>query len=66
MQILSVVTLAIPSVRVVRFGKFVDHRGYFTEPYRKNDLWGQGGLQELANLHVVQSNEITSGKFRTI
>lgn len=62
MKILSCITLAIPSVRVVRFGKFADHRGYFTEPYRQSDLFGQSGLQDFTNANAVQSNESVSKK----
>jgi dTDP-4-dehydrorhamnose 3,5-epimerase len=37
-KLLSVKSLAIPEVKVLRFGRFRDHRGYFTETYRKSDF----------------------------
>jgi dTDP-4-dehydrorhamnose 3,5-epimerase len=57
MKILSVTELAIPAVKVIRFGKFSDRRGYFTESYRKSDLGGDAGLPELKDAAVLQSNE---------
>ena len=29
---------AIPDVRVIRFARFVDKRGYFAESFRRSDL----------------------------
>lgn len=60
MKILSTKELAIPAVKVVRFGKFADHRGYFTEPYRKSDLCGATGLPELKDVPMLQTNESRS------
>lgn len=55
MKILEIKSLAIPSVKVVRFARFPDHRGYFTEPYRKSDAVAQLGF--LGGLDFVQVNE---------
>ncbi len=41
MKILETRPLAIPSVKVIRFARFSDHRGYFAEPYRKSDIGNQ-------------------------
>ena len=38
MKIVDVKELAIPEVKVIRFARFPDHRGYFTEPYRFSDF----------------------------
>ncbi|HXH22580.1 MAG TPA: dTDP-4-dehydrorhamnose 3,5-epimerase family protein [Dehalococcoidia bacterium] len=38
MKILEIKDLALEGVQVVRFGRFLDDRGYFTEHYRKSDL----------------------------
>lgn len=38
MKIDSVTELAIPGVKLIRFGKFDDQRGYFTEPYRQSQM----------------------------
>jgi dTDP-4-dehydrorhamnose 3,5-epimerase len=52
-KILEVKDLALEGVQVVRFGRFSDHRGYFTEHYRKSDL-----APRLAHLpEFVQCNE---------
>lgn len=37
MKVISVVPLAIEAVKVIRFARFCDNRGYFTETYRKSD-----------------------------
>lgn len=55
MKILEIKSLSIPSVKVVRFARFSDHRGYFTEPYRRSDAVGQLGF--LGGLDFVQVNE---------
>ena len=38
MKILSVTRLAIPDVKVIRFARFGDDRGYFSEHFRQTDL----------------------------
>lgn len=38
MEIESVKELAIPGVKLIRFGRFNDDRGYFCEPYRESQL----------------------------
>ena len=38
MKILEVKSLAIPDVKVIRYGRFVDSRGFFCEHYRKSDF----------------------------
>ena len=38
MKILSVSDLSLEGVKVVRFQRFADHRGYFTETFRKSDF----------------------------
>lgn len=40
MKILSVESLAIPAIKVIRFARFCDLRGYFTEPFRRSDFKG--------------------------
>jgi dTDP-4-dehydrorhamnose 3,5-epimerase len=57
MKILDVKSLAIPDVKVVRFGRFPDARGYFTEPFRKSDFFGCPGLESLRGIEFVQVNE---------
>ena len=40
MKILEVNTLQIEAIKVIRFARFCDHRGYFTEHYRESDFKG--------------------------
>lgn len=55
MKILNIVSLAIPEIRVIRFGRYPDHRGYFTEHFRKSDFLGQ--IPFLKKVEFVQFNE---------
>ncbi len=54
MKILDIKTLAIPDVKVVRFARFPDQRGYFSEHFRKSDL---GQLDFLKGTDFFQCNE---------
>jgi dTDP-4-dehydrorhamnose 3,5-epimerase len=38
MKILEINNLAIPDIKVIRLARFADHRGYFTEHFRKSDF----------------------------
>ena len=38
MKIVHVRSLALPDIKVVRFARFSDHRGYFTEVFRQSDF----------------------------
>lgn len=57
MKILEVRDLAIPGVKVVRFARFCDHRGYFTEPFRKSDFAGQPTMGFMRGVEFLQANE---------
>lgn len=57
MKILSVVPLAIPEVKVVRFARFRDARGYFAESYRAEDFQHDPDLPFLHERRFVQTNE---------
>ncbi len=57
MKILSVKSLAIEDVKVIRFARFADERGYFTEPYRRSDTVGHPDLKGFSSLQFVQINE---------
>ena len=56
-KILEVRTLPVPEIRVVRFERFRDERGYFTEPYRRSDLDAMPETEFLAGLSFPQANE---------
>jgi len=58
MRILEVKSLEIPGIKIIRFGRFCDLRGYFTEPYRKSVLFNHPDLKESLNgIEFVQTNE---------
>lgn len=51
MKILAVNSLEIPEIKIIRFARFCDHRGYFTETFRHSDF---RILTEMAFMKVVQ------------
>lgn len=57
MKIIEIKELAFKEIKIIRFARFNDHRGYFTEPYRKSDFANQLGLEALKNIQFVQCNE---------
>lgn len=60
MKILDVRALPVPEVKVVRFGRFRDDRGYFTEPYRRSNVDGDEATSFLKGLSFPQVNESQS------
>jgi dTDP-4-dehydrorhamnose 3,5-epimerase len=54
MKILNVKSLAIPEVKIIRFGRFPDHRGFFGEHFRKSDF---ANLDFMKNVAFLQCNE---------
>jgi len=57
MKIVDIKSLKIPDIKVIQFGKFKDHRGYFTEQFRKSDLIGNPKIESLKNVEFVQANQ---------
>jgi dTDP-4-dehydrorhamnose 3,5-epimerase len=62
MKLLMVKQLKIEAVKVIRFARFCDHRGYFTEHYRKSDFANNPETAFLKDAEFVQSNESYSNK----
>lgn len=62
MKILEIKTLAIPEIKVIKFARFCDYRGYFTEQFRKSDLFNLTKLVSLNNKEFVQANQSFSKK----
>jgi dTDP-4-dehydrorhamnose 3,5-epimerase len=62
MKLLTVANLSIEAVKVVRFARFCDHRGYFTEHYRKSDFKKHPDMEFLRDVEFVQANESWSRK----
>ena len=65
MKILAVEQLQIPEIRVIRFARFRDQRGYFTEHFRESDLQTNPLTSFMEGVRFVQTNESFS-KERTI
>lgn len=57
MKVISVAELALPAVKVIRFARFRDQRGYFTEPFRRSDFDSHPDLACFRGLAFVQANE---------
>lgn len=57
MKIIDVTPLSFPEIKVIRFARFSDNRGYFTEPFRKSDLLNHKKLEDLKDVEFVQTNE---------
>ncbi len=57
MKILAVKSLAIEAVKVIRFGRFRDERGYFSEALRQSDFQGHPELAFLRDVVFSQVNQ---------
>jgi dTDP-4-dehydrorhamnose 3,5-epimerase len=57
LKILEIRSLAIPDVKVVRYARFRDDRGYFTETMRQSDLFAHPDAGSLRGIEFMQSNE---------
>ncbi|MEJ2649475.1 MAG: dTDP-4-dehydrorhamnose 3,5-epimerase family protein [Sedimentisphaerales bacterium] len=62
MKIIEVKTLEFPEVKVIRYARFYDHRGYFTEHYRKSDFHNPETMEFMKDVEFVQCNESFSRK----
>jgi dTDP-4-dehydrorhamnose 3,5-epimerase len=56
-KIVDVKDLAIPEVKVIRFARFPDHRGYFTEQYRFSDFESGTETPFMRGVRFLQANE---------
>jgi len=57
LKILDVQPLAIPGVQIIRFARFADHRGYFTEQFRQSDFETNDQTAFLRGVRFQQANE---------
>jgi dTDP-4-dehydrorhamnose 3,5-epimerase len=62
MRILGVKTLQIKSIKVIKFARFCDQRGYFTEHYRRSDVENHAEMAFMKDVEFVQCNESYSQK----
>lgn len=60
MKIVEVKNLAIPEIKVIRFARFHDHRGYFAEIFRRSDFIRS--FEFMKGASFVQCNESFSRK----
>ncbi len=54
--------MSLSDVKVFRYGKFSDSRGYFTETFRKSDVFKNSELSFLRDFDFVQINESFGNK----
>lgn len=54
--------LNLPEIKVIRFKRFLDNRGYFSETFRRSDFENNEELDFLAGLEFIQVNEAFSKK----
>ncbi len=58
MKIISVENLVFSEIKLIRFGRFQDERGYFSEPFRQSDFKTNELLKPFfENIDFVQMNE---------
>jgi dTDP-4-dehydrorhamnose 3,5-epimerase len=57
MKILAVDQLKMPEIKIVRFARFRDQRGYFTEHFRQSDFRTNPLAPFMEGVEFVQSNE---------
>ena len=62
MKIIEVKTLRIPEIKVIKYARFSDQRGYFTETYRKSDFFNFPEIECLKGIEFLQCNESFSKK----
>jgi dTDP-4-dehydrorhamnose 3,5-epimerase len=60
MKILEVKDLPIADVKVIRYARFVDPRGYFTEHFRKSDFKNHPQMHFMEGIEFRQCNESRS------
>lgn len=60
MQILEVNSLAIPEIKIIRYRRFTDHRGFFAEHFRKSEMETNPLLSFLREVEFRQCNESRS------
>ncbi len=65
MKILEVRSLYFPEIKIIRFARFRDQRGFFSEVYRKNDFDMHPDLGFIKDVSFVQAN-VSYSKKKTI
>lgn len=57
MKTISIKSLSIPDVKIIRFARFNDNRGFFTEPFRQSDTTNLQDVKSLSGASLLQMNE---------
>jgi dTDP-4-dehydrorhamnose 3,5-epimerase len=60
MKFLDVKELKIADIKVIRYGRFVDDRGYFAEHFRRSDFRSHPRLDFISDVEFLQCNESCS------
>jgi dTDP-4-dehydrorhamnose 3,5-epimerase len=60
MKILDVKDLEIADIKVIRYSRFADHRGFFAEHFRKSDFRTLPQLSFMRDIEFLQCNESCS------
>jgi len=58
MKIIEIKNLNPPEVKIIKFARFTDNRGYFTEPFRKSQFLKEA----IPDFNIFQINESCSKK----
>lgn len=56
MKILEIKDLELPGIKTIKFARFKDDRGYFTEQFRRSDF-KNCGINSLVEQELVQANQ---------
>ena len=57
MKIIEIKSLQIPDIKVIRFGRFFDRRGFFSETFRRSDFKENAQLSFINGYEFLQVNE---------
>jgi dTDP-4-dehydrorhamnose 3,5-epimerase len=57
MKILQIKDLGLAGVKIIRYGRYADHRGFFAEHFRKSDFMNHPQLSFLKGIEFYQCNE---------
>lgn len=60
MKIITIIDLPIPEIKIIRFARFKDNRGYFSEHFRQSDF---NNIDFLTGFNILQCNESYSHKY---
>jgi len=57
LKIIDIKSPGIPEVKIIRFSRFPDQRGYFTETYRRSDFAKHSAMPFMKDIEFSQCNE---------